>query len=90
MHQIADVLSICLEPVRVSAAQLSLPERPALSVGVPGERGRGSLAQAEAAFCRIPAEEQLNLSGHTVTSAVENGIQMTTCGRLEGDEREER
>jgi hypothetical protein len=59
-----DVRAIRLEPVRVSLAQLALPERPALAIGVPGEHGSSGAAAADAALCRIPAGDYLDLSSH--------------------------
>ena len=52
------------EPVRMLVAEFPLAKRPALIVGVPGEHSRASLALAHAASRRVPADEQLNLSGH--------------------------
>jgi hypothetical protein len=54
----------------VSVAEFSLPERPALSVGVASEHGCASLAPAHAAARRVSADRQVNLSGHAGTSAV--------------------
>jgi hypothetical protein len=61
VYQIMDVRSVCLEPVRLSVAEFSLPERPALSVGVASEHGCARLAPAHAAARRVSADQQVNL-----------------------------
>jgi hypothetical protein len=61
-----DVRAICLEPVRVSLAQLALLQWPALAIGVPGESGSPGAAAADGALCRVPAGKQLNLFGHQI------------------------
>jgi hypothetical protein len=62
MPQIVDVRAICLEPVRVSIAQLALLERQALAIGVSGEPGCTGAAPANGALCRVPAGDYLDLS----------------------------
>jgi hypothetical protein len=46
-------------------AQLSLPKRPTLIVGISGESSRTSAAAANGALCRISAREQLNFRCHS-------------------------
>jgi hypothetical protein len=63
---VVDVWAIGLEPVRVSIAQLALLQRPALAIGVPGEPCSSGAAAADAALCRVPAGEQLDLFSHAL------------------------
>jgi hypothetical protein len=53
----------------MSIAQLALPERPALAIGVPGEPGSSGAAVADGALSRIPAGDYMDLSGHCETRA---------------------
>jgi hypothetical protein len=64
--QIVDVRAIRLEPVRVSIAQLALPQRPAVAIGVPGELHSLAAAAADRTFCPVSTDQQLDLSGHLV------------------------
>jgi hypothetical protein len=57
--EVMDVRAIRLEP-------FALPQRPALVIGVSGEHRCAGAAAADAALCRVPAGEQLNLGGHQI------------------------
>ena len=64
--EVMDVRAVGFEPARVSLAELALPERTALAIGVLGELSSSGPAAADGALCRVSAGEQLNLSGHAL------------------------
>jgi hypothetical protein len=66
--QIVDGRPVHFEPSGVPLAQLALPERPALAIGVSGKHGGASAAAADSARRRIPARKQLNLVGQVQRS----------------------
>lgn len=64
--QIKDVRAVRPEPCGVSFAQLALPQSPAVSVCVSGERGGSRFALARTALGGVAAREQLDFFGHAV------------------------